>query len=85
MGWTTPFLLHTTLTNQPCSLGNEDVGLVHDADLRITSRVGLHTMLEEIGRNHGFQADVVNEVYRNSNGLQETDNILHVMREVAQE
>ena len=41
-------------------------------------------MLEQMGENHGFQANVVNSVYKHSNGLQEADEILRVMREVAQ-
>lgn len=64
----------------------ETAGPVHETDLMITSRVGLCTMLERIGENHGFHTKIVgNSVYRNSNNLQDTDEVVRVMREVAQE
>ncbi|KAN0079834.1 hypothetical protein V8E55_009400 [Tylopilus felleus] len=63
---------------------DSDAGPAHCTDITTTSRVGLHTMLEQMGENHGFQANVVNSVYKHSNGLQEADEILRVMREVAQ-
>lgn len=58
---------------------------VHHTDLAATSHMGLHMMLEQMGKNHGFCANVVNRVYKHSSSLEETDKILHVMREVAQE
>ena len=47
-------------------------GPVHHTDIAVTSRVGLH-------------ARIVNRVYRESNSLQDTDEILHTMREAARE
>ena len=62
---------------------NEMIQL-HDTDCAVTSHVGLHIMLEQIRKNHGFQANVVNKVYKCLSGLEETDKILHIMREEAQ-
>ncbi|KAH0839707.1 hypothetical protein J3R83DRAFT_629 [Lanmaoa asiatica] len=58
---------------------------VHQVDLMVTSRVGLHAMLEQMGENHGFRTKIVNRVYKESTNLEETDKVLHVMREAAQE
>ncbi|KIJ07520.1 hypothetical protein PAXINDRAFT_102926 [Paxillus involutus ATCC 200175] len=58
---------------------------VHDTDVGITSQVGLNTMLAELGSNHGFQPDVVHDVYRESTNLTETEEILRAMQEAAKE
>ncbi|KAG9312615.1 hypothetical protein JVU11DRAFT_7020 [Chiua virens] len=58
---------------------------VHQGNLAVTSHMGLYTMLEKMKENHGFHTDIVNRVYKQSNGLKETDRTLLAMQEVEQE
>ena len=60
-------------------------GPVHHTDTTVTSHVGLHVMLKRIEKNHEFHTRIVNRVYRESNSLQDTDEILHTMREAVWE
>ncbi|KAG9310601.1 hypothetical protein JVU11DRAFT_9165 [Chiua virens] len=64
---------------------DEHMVQVHQGDLAVTSRVGLCTMLERMEETHGFRTDVVNRVYKQSNGLEETDRTLLAMQEAARE
>ena len=58
---------------------------VHKLNLAVTLYMRLHIILKQMGTNHGFHSKLVNRIYKHSSGLKETDNILYIMRDAAQE
>lgn len=70
---------------QLTTYSDNEIVQVHHGDLALTSHMGLHMMLKQMGENHGFFTNIVNRVYKHSNSLEETNNILHAMWEAAQE
>lgn len=56
---------------------------VGDSDREILQQAGLKPTLRLLGRTHGFNANVVAEVYKEQGSLKETEEVLKAMRQSA--